>query len=306
MSIDRTTILKGPCKLTHNSAIIFSEGDVKVDFITDYFDVNTSAFARLGKRVQSRRIEVTLTPKMWQDLTKLFPYATALIGSTIFGATDLPLVITPAYGAPLTLANAAVTVMPAITCSHGKPLLRGSMKFTALCANSGDPATAANWFAWGTPASAVALTGFDLTKVFNTRYSLGWNSGTYQSEGGYDIDFSLELAPDMVDGEGVVNYRITALNALLKFIPTGKTEADFATLLGWDTKAPGMQPALSDAVITGAASGSPIITIKNCQLDQGAANYGAAVGRLGEVQLSSIRTVTAGALDALWTFAAAA
>lgn len=304
MPIDRTLILKGPAKLVHDSATIFSEADIVVNFITDYFDVATSAFGSLGRRVQSRRIEVQLVPKMWGDLTKLFPYASAAIGSTVFGATDKPLVITPANGAPLTLANVAVTAMPSVVLSHGKAIL-GSMTFTALCANSGDPATQANWFSYGTAASGVALTGFDLTKVPNTRYSLEWNSVTYQSEQGYNLDFNLGLDPDVVDGEGIVNYRITALDASLKFVPTGKTEANLATLLGW-TVAPGGQPTLSNAVVTAAGTGNPIVTLVNAQVMQGSAAYGAATNRLGEIELMSVRKVTSGAIDALWTFAAVA
>lgn len=304
MSIDRTLILKGPAKILFESAPIFSEGDIQVDFITDHFDVETSAFGMLDRRVNARRIEVSLTPKMWDNLTVLYPYATSAIGDVVFGATDKPLVITPISGAPLTLVNAAITQLPSITLSHGKPLLR-AMKFTALCANSGDPATASNWFSFGTPATAVALTGFDLTKVFNARYSLAWNSVTYQSEGGYDIDFNLGLAPDAVDGEGVVNYRITALGAAVKFVPTGKTEAAFGTLLGW-TKAPGEAPTKGDAVITGGTSGAPIVSIDNCQVIAGAGRYGPSTGRLGEVTLGSVRTIDVGALTALWTFTAAA
>jgi hypothetical protein len=304
MSIDRTTILKSPGKITFDSAEIFSEGAISVALITEYFAVNTSAFGSVGRRVQTRRIEVSIVPKMWSDLTKLLPYATSAIGSAIFGATDKPLVITPINGAPLTLANAAVTQLPGITLSHGKPILR-AMKFTALCANSGNPATTANWFAFGTPATGVALTGFDLTKVYNTRYSLAWNAVTYRSEEGFNIDFNLGLAPDVVDGEGLVNYRITELDASLKFMPTGKTEAEYATLLGWD-KAPGAQPTQSDAVITGEGSGSPIVTLNQAQVLGGGAEYDAATNRTGEVELGTTREVTAGALAALWVFNAAA
>lgn len=301
MSIDRTTIIKGPAKITFDSGTFFSEDDIRVDFITDYFDVQTSAFGSLGSRVSQRRIEVTFTPKMWDTLTKLFPYATAQIGDVVFGGTDKPLVITPSNGAPLTLANAAVTQLPGITLSHGKPILR-AMKFTALCANNSDASVAANWFSWGTPASAVALTGFDLTKVPNTRYSLARNSVTYQSEDGFMIDFSLGLAPDVVDGEGTVNFRITSLQASLKFTPTGKTEANYATLLGWDGIAPGKDPAAYNSVITGAASG-PVVTIANTMVVGGGANYGPDKNRAGEVELTSVRTVSSGALTALWTFA---
>jgi len=304
MAIDRTLILKGPCKVVHNAATIFSEDDVVVNFLTESFDVATSAFGSLGRRVQSRRIEVQFTPKMWSDLTKLYPYAAALIGSTIFGATDLPMVITPSNGAPLTLANVALTAMPGITFAHGKPLLR-PLTFTGLCANSADPATQASWFAFGTPATGVALTGFDLTKVYNSRYSLAHNSVTYRSEEGFALDFALGLAPDVVDGEGIVNYRVTALDASLKFKPTDKTEALFAALLGWN-KAPGDAQFSGSTVITGETTGAPIVTLANMQVvGNGSANYGAAMNRTGEIELASVRTLTGGALNALWVFTAA-
>src|SRR4051812_38293438 len=103
MSIDRTTLLRGPGKAVWNTTTLFSEVTILAQLITEYFDVPTSAFGRLGRRVKSKRIEVTLTPKMWTDLTIIFPYATANIGDQIFGATDLPLVITPRNGAPLTI-----------------------------------------------------------------------------------------------------------------------------------------------------------------------------------------------------------
>lgn len=303
MSIDRTLILKGPAKIAFDSASIFTQEDITVQFITDYFDVPTSAFGVISRRVQSRRIEVSLVPSMWNDLTKLFPYATSNMGDPIFGATDKPLVITPTNGAPLTLANAAITSLPGITLSHGKPILRG-MTFTALCANSADPATAANWFAFGTVATGVLLTGLDTTKILNTRYSLTRNSVTYRSEEGFNIDFSLGLAPTVVDGEGIVNYTITSLSGSLKFQPTAKTEANYATLLGWDTIAPGQGPATHNAVITGEGSGAPIITLANTQVLQGGAVYAPEKNRLAEVELATVRTKTLGALDALWTFAA--
>ncbi len=304
MSIDRTLILKGPCKAVFDSATIFFNGDLTVTFITDYFDVQASAFGRVDRRVQARRIEVTGAPTMWSDLSKLFPYATALIGSAIFGATDKTLVITPAYGAPLTLANVAVTRMAPITLAHGKPML-GDMTFTGLCANSGDPATAANWFSFGSSASAVALTGFDLSKVFNSRYSLVRNTVTYRSEEGFNLDFNVGLAPEVVDGEGIVNYRVTEVEAAIRFAPTGNTEAVWATLMGWAV-APGASPAVYDAVLAGDVTGSPSITIDDTMVVQGGTRYGAAVNRFGEVELVSRRSITSGALNALWTISTVA
>jgi hypothetical protein len=304
MSIDRTVIIKGPAKIVHDTATYFSEADITVNWITEYFDVATSAFGRLGRRVQSRRIEVTFIPKVWDNLTKMFPYASAQIGDPIFGATDKTLVITPRNGAPLTLSNAAVSQLPGITLSAGKALLR-EMKFTALCAKDSDPSDASKWFAFGTAASNAALTGFDRSKVYNSRYSLAWNSGTFRAEEGFDLDFTLGLQPDNVDGEGIVNYRISELEVSLKFKPVGGTEEIFAGLLGWDGVDTGGDPATDDAVLTGEASGAPIITLAGMQVQTGAAGYGSVLNRFGEVELMSVRQIDSDLLGALWTFEAA-
>lgn len=303
MSIDRTTIIKGPAKIEYDSAVIFSEADITVSWLTDYFDVPSSAFGRIGRRVTSRRIEVSLVPKMWGDLAKLFPYAAAQIGDTIFGAADKPLTITPRNGAPLTLNNAAVMQLPGITLSAGKSLMR-EMKFVALCAKSGDPAEAGDWFSFGVVGSNVALTGFDRAKVLNSRYSLGYNSATWLAEEGFTLDFTLGLQPDAVDGEGLVNYRLSELEASLKFKPAAGTEAAFAALLGWDGVDIGGDPFAGNAVITGAASGAPIVTLANAQVQGGGSAYGPAINRHGEVELVSVRSLSADLLSALWTFTA--
>lgn len=299
MAVDRTLIIKGPAKITFDSASIFSLDDIRVRWITNEFEVRTTAFGRTARRVRDRRIEVDVTPAMWSDLTKLLPYATKQIGDTIFGATDKSLVITPRNGAPLTLANAAVTQLPNLTFSVDKPLLR-PMRFTALCANNSNAATAANWFAFGSPASDVALTGFDGSKIYNDLYSVARNTVTYRSEAGFNVDFTLGLVPDQVDGDAVVNYRITELEAVLKFVPSAITEAAYATLLGWDTKGIGAEPAGHNAVISGTASGSPTFTIVNTLPAQGSAAYGGA-NRTGEIELVSTRTISTNALTALWT-----
>ena len=301
MSVDRTLIIKGPAKIVHDSATIFSIDDIRVRWITEYFDVQSSAFGRLKRRVKTRRIEVDVTPFSWADLTKLLPYATKQIGDTLFGATDKALVITPRNGAPLTLANAMVTQLPGIVLSVDKPILR-PMKFTGLCANNTDPSVEANWFALAASAADVALTGLGAIPP-NCLYSMAYKSVTERSEEGFAIDINLGLTPDVVDGDGIVNYRVKELEASLKFKPSPKTEAAYATLLGWSGKGIGADPTAGDAVITGTGSGNPIVTIANMVPAEGGTLYGEG-NRLEQVELLSVRTTASNLLTALWTIGA--
>jgi hypothetical protein len=305
MSFDRTTLLKSPGKLVHDSASIFSEGDIVTQIITEFFPVETSAHGVVDQRVKDRMLKIALTPKSWTDLTKLFPYATKQIGDTLFGASDKAAVITPRNGGVLTVANAMLTKLPSILLAGTKPIL-GAMEFTGLVANNSDAATVANFLGFGSPATGTALSGFSLATIPNGLYSAVWNGVTIRSSSGFAIEFNLGLEPDNdVDGEPTLNFRVVSLDATVKFTPAGMTEANFLTLLALN-KGIGAAPTKSDIVITGASSGMPIVTIANCFVESSNVGHGKTVARTGEVTLRSIRTETSGSLNALWTFGAVA
>lgn len=299
-TIDRANILKGPAKAVWDSATILFGEDFSVDLVTEQFDVNSNSHGRVGRRWKNRYIEIKGVPLMWNDLTKLFPYATKNIGDALFGATDKPMVITPRNGAPLTVANVMPFALAGLSLHAAKPIMR-SMTFRGLCANASDPALAASFFSFGVVGADVALTGLDLTKIPKGLYSAVMNAVTYRGEEGFDIDFNLGLEPDHEQGLHI-NYRVTELEAASKFMPAGLTEANYATLMGWGGIAQGDEYASYDLVISGAASGYPVVTLSKMQPQGGGVRYGARPLRNGEVQLASIRQVTAGNLTALWTF----
>lgn len=300
MALDRTTILKSPGKLVHDSATYFSEGDIVAEIMEEFAPVETDVFGPAAQLVDDRMIRVQLTPKEWSNLAKMLPYATKNIGDTIFGGTDKALVITPRNGAPLTVANAMPTRLPSIFLGGVRPIL-GPMEFTGLVANNSDPATVANYLGFGTPASAVALTGFDSANIPNGLYSAVWNGTTIRSETGFQIDFELNLQPDKPDGEPTLNYRIVSLEATVRFTPVGMTEANYLTLLTL-AKGIGGRKTLSDIVITGGAVGMPVVTIDNCFISSARAGYGRTAARTGEVVLRTVRSESSGNLAALWTF----
>ncbi len=300
-TIDRVLILKSPGFITWNSATLLSQGDITVELITEYFEVGSSTFGTVSRRVRDRRVEISLTPLMWNDLAKLFPYATKAIGDTIYGATDVPLVITPRNGAPLTVANVAITQMPSIKLSATQSIM-GAMKFTGLCANAADPATVASFYSFGTVGTNVAQTGLDLTKIPNALYSLALNAVNYRSADGFAVEFDLGLDADKPDGDPTINMRLTQLDARLRFTPVGLTEAQYASLLALGMAfGIGAAPTGYAAAVT--SGGGPAVTLGNTIVTTGRVGYGPTTDRTGEIVLQSVRTVTAGALVALWTIA---
>lgn len=301
MALDRTLILKSPGTIAWDGATILAQGDITVELITEFFEVASSSHGVVSRRVLDRRVEISLTPLMWNDLAKIIPYASANIGDVIYGGTDKPMVITPRNGAPLTIANVAVTGLPSIKLSATQSIM-GAMKFTGLVANNSDPATVANFFSFGTVGSNVAQTGLDLTKIPNALYTLAYNSVNYRSQDGFDFEPDLGLEPDKADGEPTLNMRLTKLEARLRFTPTGITEAQYNTLLGLGMAfGIGVAPTGRAAAVT--SSGGPAVTLANTIVTTGRAGYGATLNRTGEIELQSVRTVTAGNLAALWTLA---
>jgi hypothetical protein len=301
--MDRTTINIGPGALTYDSASIHVEDEIRMNISPKLFDVATAGHGVVDHRREDLQIEVSFTPKMWTDLTKLFPYAQTEIGASIYGATDKPLVIKPRTGSGWTLANAAITKMPNIMLSGGKAIL-GEMTMTGLLANNGDPADIADYLA---TSSGGALTGFDLTKIPNGHYTAAWGAvlSAFHAEEGFDISFDLSLEDVKVDGLGVVDKIMNGLAATCKVTPVGPDVQDILDVHGLTT-AIGQSGPKNDLVITGQRSGLPIVTLDNCIAQMSSGRTGRTVKRIGEMEFKTVRSATTGVIDALWTFAAAA
>lgn len=301
---DRSTLLKGPAFATHNSASLHFADDLVVDYVEEKVEKKSSSFGIVGRSWKNRYVEITGTPIMWDNLSVLFPYATKNVGDTLFGATDLPMVITPRNGAPLTVVN--VMPMPDFSLSFhaGKDLIR-PMKWRGLVANASDPKLEASYFTRGTAASGVALTGMDLTKLPRSLYTAVMNSVTYRATEGFDLDVTAAIEPDH-ENDLHLNYRFTeAPQALLKFTPHSLTEANYATLMGWDNIPQGGERASYNFVITGGSTGMPICTLAKMQPAASRNAFGQA-SRTGEITLESIRQISSGNLSALWAFTAVA
>lgn len=301
MSIDRATILRGPGFITFDSANIHAEGDIEANLSKDLFDVSTSAFGVVDRRVQNKMIEVNVTPRMFADMATILPHAATEIGTDIYGATDKPLVLTPRSGKPLTIANAAVTGLPPITLSASRSAI-GSMTFTGLIANSADANALASYLSWGLAATDAALTGFDLTKVRNAPYTATYNGTTLHSEEGFTLTPSLETEDIVVDGLGVVGKQVTGVSMTVSFIPVGIGESELTALLGF-AEDMGAGVAKHDFVVSG---GGLTFTVKNAQLQQAQYRYG-NVNRAGALEAVTSRTdaTSSGSVDPLWTIAEA-
>lgn len=294
----RASLLKGPAYVSYDSGSFHAFGQIDVQLVTEFFDAAPQGFGVTQRRLQDRRVEVTFAPAMWNNLSVLFPYASKQIGDTLFPATDKALVITPRNGAPLTIPNAAITGLPNLRLSAVNSLI-GNVTFTGLCADGADPATLSNFFTFGSAASNVAQSGLDLTKIANAKYTLARNSVDYLAADGFSLDWDLQTEADRPDGDTTINYRLTGLGATLRFTPSGMTEANYGALL--EGLAVGAAATGYDGTITGGSAPAVSVALDNLIVETANLNYGPAANRTGEVVMRAVRTVTSGALNALWT-----
>jgi hypothetical protein len=297
--INRTLLLSGPGFIGYAGASIHSEANITATLIEEWSDSVSSGFGRTGRKLLDRRVEVTAQPTMWSNLAVLFPYAALQIGDALFGAVDVPLVITPRNGRPLTVLNTAITTLPNLKASAADSLFKSPITWTGLCANNTDPGLLSNYFTQGAVASNVALTGFDRTKVFKGRYNALRNEVTLKSDAGFDIDFAMQADAYRPSGEPTAQYYLRSLEAMVQCHPVALAESDYLALLN-DNVDIGGEPACHDIVVAGPAVGWPSITIANTHVEPGSYVYGAGQ-RNGPLTFQSIRLPEENMLGDLWS-----
>ena len=307
MNVKRDKILSGPGSIGWNSINLLSQEDINVDFISEFEAIKSSAFGPIRHQFKDGRVEVSLSPLNFTSLATLYPYATKMFMDRIYGTTDLPLVVTPRNGAPVTVVNAQITKLPGIKYAAKGSMLK-AMMFTGLLAYNTDPATLANWYTVGSVGSNATLAGYDLTKIFNSRYSLVWNGLTILADdAGFDVEFDLKLDHIKGDVTPTIDMAFVELVCRIKFTPITVTnatpttgEAQYIGSLPFGTQI-GADPTYSSAVISGDTSGDQTFTLANAYVSKGQLRYGKNL-RQGPVTIEQTRTVTSNLLVAPYTF----
>ena len=87
-SFDRTTIVRGPCKITYDGATFYSKGGVTLTVNQSSFDKQSDAYGLIGRGKTDMSVVVEFEPVgEIESLTVLFPYGATTIGAGIYGAT---------------------------------------------------------------------------------------------------------------------------------------------------------------------------------------------------------------------------
>ncbi len=305
-----TEILRGPASLAHDGMTQLATDDVNAQFISEFSEINSSAFGVIRRPYRDARVEVSCSPMMYASLTKLFPYETLQVMDSLYGATPKALVVTPRNGRPLTVKRSMPTKLSSVKYSTSGSML-GPMTWTGLISMDEDGELLAaddktSWYTLGDPASNVAMAGYDLSKITNDRYTLKFDGKIYEpDEGGFMLERELAYEKIRGDNTPTCDLRFVSLISRLRFVPIRVVTDDEDASVGEDQYLAGHamgtnigdDAPLGDAVVSGSANGKLRCSLKNAEQTDAKLVYGRAA-RQGEIVLQNIRTVTANALTA--------
>lgn len=305
-TFDRTTIVRGPCKITYDGSTFYSKGGVKMTMTQSTFDKDTDAYGMVGKAKTDMQIVVEFEPvgEIEAFGFALFPYANTASGNSIFGATDKPLVII-ALDATYTILNAAITKLPSIRCTANNTVF-GSVQFTGLLKKTGDPNLLASYYTRSGTTGVIYDAAFSPATIITAAYKATLGATTaFDSSDGFEISFDLALNPIVVDGYGTVSMSFNNIGATISCTPIGVADDFFDTYFGGiDTgeELPTSTLDISATGITGSLNfDCPAVQV--ISLDRA---WSTSENRLGKLTMAAKRTFSTGTPVALFTVAATA
>lgn len=299
-TFDRTTIVRGPCKVTYDSQTFYSKSGVVLTTTNSTFDKETDAYGVVSKSKTDFTIVVEFEPVgEIEALAVLFPHGNTAMGASIYGSTDKNLVIVSA-DKKYTILNAQITQMPTISCSATKTAF-GSVQFTGLLKKDGDPQNIEDYY---TTAEGESIgTGFNPSLIYTAPYTATLGAlDPFMSAEGFEISFDLSLNPVLVDGIGTVDMSMGNLGCNISCIPTGIDQLDFDTF--FDNLSAGEDLAVSLLEIKTTTVGGLDFDCAEVQVTELQRNFSASDNRLGTLTMSAKRKFNAGAPVALFTVAA--
>jgi hypothetical protein len=303
-------IIRGPAIVIRDSAVWYTRGNVTVRHRRATFAIDSDSFGQIDVRAADQGVaDIEFTPVgEIKNLVKYYPYGptnlvtTNPVGSSIYGATDVPTVIHTHAGQTITYHRTGIARMPSLSLSPRKTAF-GPMTIRAL-GKRGIQAASASYFK--TIASAAfSDTSFDATKVETAVYSaaLGSRTAPFNAIGardGFEVSVDLDLDTVQDDNVGIADEIITGVKWSCKFQPNNLTEAQVDTLFNFqDTDAiivgqsvaRGPLSVREDLVITGGALN---VTLHNVGIVSAEHGFG-RVDRNGALEFVTAVGFTSGA-----------
>jgi hypothetical protein len=304
--------IHGPAIVQFNGVSYYFKTGLKVAVKSRAVNIDTDAFGVIAKAKADIVVELTGTPVGQIDSTSLtgqWPYVPANIGASVFGASDVPLIVqTINDGQQITWSRGAITKYPSVLLSATKgTIYKGDITFSCLQASSFTPTSTT---AWKSIASeAFADTTFAGSKVRMAQYVAAWGSSSPYSamlaQEGFELTPAIKCENIVDDNFGVIDMVLKSMEGSVKFKPSSLTEAQIDTLIelqGSSAMLQGAVPADTghNLVITSSLLVATLVQAGAVDYDL---MYATGKLRAGEVMFNNVMTFTSGAPNAIFTFA---
>jgi hypothetical protein len=285
MGVTRVTLLSGPATALYKGHLFWARDGILVSPALELEAVGSDANGALDESVFHTPVTIRFTPSApAADLVALYPHLQGAPGESLFGAVDVPLVLTAANGVRLTFAAVAITQMPDLTLG-ASGAVAGTVTFLALGARSFG-ATAEDRLvtidAATMPASSSGTPGL------SDDYVLTWGAAPWaalRSREGIRVRFALTTTPVLSDANALLDLTLAELAVEVRFVPEspgGPAEADLIAALQLQGEAPGRLLSTEARALTIAGS-ALTVTLPEAQVVGAEWDYAGTRTRVGEV-----------------------
>ena len=298
MATTRQSIIRGPGTVTFGGVKLFDKDGITAEIESSTQEVPSSISGNLDtiKTDQIGRISLTPVGNLSEGLIGLlYPaYAkTPVIGQSLFGTTDAPLVVSSRAGTKVTFNAAALTQLPELRLSPVATAF-GQAQFTALVPNGKlpDDATtkfytvAAATYADGEPPRD-GLSGFHYTGTFGSL-------AIPDTLDGWTVTPEMQVEAVTTDSQGTIDYTLTGVTVRASCTPLGLTEQQILAALPVLQGRGSSLATANDLVI--ASTGGLTVTLKCASIVTGPIQWGATMLRAGQLGFIANIDVSDGSL----------
>lgn len=303
MSISRATLGRGPAKVTWNGITMWTSDAISSRHSPVFNPVPTSMFGSVDQVITDRVYRIPLRLwGAWESVSTLFPTSVLnpVVGSSVFGTSDLPLVILARNGDQITYHNAQLTKLSDLYLGVDNSLFAADVEFTALIKNSTEPEAAGAYYSVAT-SQTYTENAFAKTAFTRARFVGAWGAITgftaIVPQKGFNVSWDISLEPVPVDGYGTVDMTIRDFLGIVRCIPIGPTLAQIETNAKDQGVVLGSLLTTSSADLTLASSAVSIV-LKNAGMKEHGFEFGVEPLRVGEMMWCSGRSFSAGAPSA--------
>lgn len=287
-------------------------GGIEADIEIKDLELDADDIAKFDRRLQDIMGKITFTPAgilTQAIIDALYPAAlrTPVLGTSLFGAVDVPYIIHSKAGQKVTFNSGALTKMPSLNLGVTKQLY-GAAEITALRGNGLEWSNAAALYTLS--AASYVDSVIKSIEVPTRPYTGAWGSilASIVPESGWTVDFTVDTSPDQIDGYGTSDYILNSVGCIAKCRPKNLSETQLDALLVQNTGvAIGMsrRRAANLVISSGIAVGDLSVTLYDACILRGPLQWKGVEVRPNEIAFAASRTETSGVYGALFAIAIA-